>query len=709
MLKKIVYIILFISSLPLIAQRIDRVELDKINFIGNNSLSSSELLPVLLSKESPNWFSQLLNKFTSFGSEAVYFDSLLIPQDISAIKALYQSNGFFKTRIEASYLIDTSSSEAEITYNIIEEEPAYFRSFSIEGLNTIHHVFMNTIIDYEKPDSTIVYKDQIVTNKLNYAINFLRDNGYMLANYSTPDVIIDTMKNRVDVKIKFNTGNRYKISEVRVNQTGENINLVEDNLLKDVVGINSGNWYSNYDIQRGQVRLYRTELFTSSIVNSVISDTTGNMVPLSITAEVGALNEVSPEIIANDEESFSLGLGLSFTRKNFFGDARKFTIGTSAAIQNVSEFIKNPTFKSENIFGYGDIRATIEQPFLFGKTINTRFETYLTGQKLKDEYNSTLVGAKLSLNFELPQFTYFNSLNTYLNIENAKFDFQEKFLIDNFAQFFVNNGFSPGEADSTAEYFVKEELGGEYSSSGTNTLLGFALGTNKTDNLFFPSQGYTLSIQLEDANSIPYLFSKILNTDFSRPLFLKSIINFTSYLPIYNSNTDAFGVKFKLGNILTYKGDKGDISLNQRLYAGGSNSVRGWGMRELVPMDELLTLNDITPEDLVAILARSATTGGFFLMEGSIETRNRLIGNLGSAFFIDYGNTWNSAKEFRFDEVALAAGFGLRYYSEFAPIRIDFGFKIYDPQEKRFIIEKINWKNVWKDYLQFHIGIGEAF
>ncbi len=709
MLKKIVYIILFISSFPLIAQRIDRVELDKINFIGNNSLSSSELLPVLLSKESPNWFSQLLNKFTSFGSEAVYFDSLLIPQDISAIKALYQSNGFFKTRIEASYLIDTSSSEAEITYNIIEEEPAYFRSFSIEGLNTIHHVFMNTIIDYEKPDSTIVYKDQIVTNKLNYAINFLRDNGYMLANYSTPDVIIDTMKNRVDVKIKFNTGNRYKISEVRVNQTGENINLVEDNLLKDVVGINSGNWYSNYDIQRGQVRLYRTELFTSSIVNSVISDTTGNMVPLSITAEVGALNEVSPEIIANDEESFSLGLGLSFTRKNFFGDARKFTIGTSAAIQNVSEFIKNPTFKSENIFGYGDIRATIEQPFLFGKTINTRFETYLTGQKLKDEYNSTLVGAKLSLNFELPQFTYFNSLNTYLNIENAKFDFQEKFLIDNFAQFFVNNGFSPGEADSTAEYFVKEELGGEYSSSGTNTLLGFALGTNKTDNLFFPSQGYTLSIQLEDANSIPYLFSKILNTDFSRPLFLKSIINFTSYLPIYNSNTDAFGVKFKLGNILTYKGDKGDISLNQRLYAGGSNSVRGWGMRELVPMDELLTLNDITPEDLVAILARSATTGGFFLMEGSIETRNRLIGNLGSAFFIDYGNTWNSAKEFRFDEVALAAGFGLRYYSEFAPIRIDFGFKIYDPQEKRFIIEKINWKNVWKDYLQFHIGIGEAF
>ncbi len=699
---------MFFTS-ALLAQSVDRIELEKINVVGNSSISTPEILSVILSKESPNWFSQFINKFTSFGSEAVYFDSLLIPSDIAAIKSLYQSNGYFKTRIKASYLIDTSSADAEITYNVMEEEPAYFRHFQIDGLNTIHHVYMNTIVDYEKIDSTVIYRDAIVTNKMNYAINFLRDNGYMLASYNNPDIIIDTMQNHVDVNVKFDTGKRYKISEIRVNQTGEEDTHVEDDLLKDIVGISPGNWYSNYNIQRAQVRLYRTELFTSSVVNSVISDTVGNQVPISITAEVGALHELSPEIIANNEESFSLGLGLSFTKKNFFGDARKFTIGASAAIQNVSEFIKNPTFNSENIFGYGDIRAAIEQPFLFGKTINTRLETYLTGQKLKDEYNSTLIGAKLSLNFELPQFTYFNSLSTYLNIENAKFDFQEKFLIDNFAQFFVNNGFSPEEADSTAEYFVKEELGGEYSSAGTNTLLGFSVGTNKTNNLFFPSQGYSLSIQLEDANSIPYLFSKILNTDFARPLFLKSIINFTSYLPLYSSGTEAFGVKFKVGNILTYRGDKGDISLNQRLYAGGSNSVRGWGMRELVPMNELLTLTDITPADLVAILAQSATTGGFFLMEGSIETRNRLIGNLGSAFFIDYGNTWNAAKEFRFDEVALAAGFGLRYYSDFAPIRIDFGFKIYDPKTKSFTVEKISWKNVWKEHLQFHIGIGEAF
>ena len=112
-----------------------------------------------------------------------------------------------------------------------------------------------------------------------------------------------------------------------------------------------------------------------------------------------------------------------------------------------------------------------------------------------------------------------------------------------------------------------------------------------------------------------------------------------------------------------------------------------------------------TKEDLVEVLGKGTASGGFFLFEGSLETRNRLFGSVGSALFIDYGNTWNSSNEFRFDEVALAAGFGLRYYSEYVPIRIDFGFKIYDPNDRRSMFKK----EFWKEILQFHIGIGEAF
>jgi outer membrane protein insertion porin family len=161
----------------------------------------------------------------------------------------------------------------------------------------------------------------------------------------------------------------------------------------------------------------------------------------------------------------------------------------------------------------------------------------------------------------------------------------------------------------------------------------------------------------------------------------------------------------KAGQIFNYFGDKADISLNQRFYAGGSNSVRGWSTRQLVPIEPLINLENPSQEDLEAILAKGAATGGFFLFEGSIESRNRLFGKFGTALFIDYGNTWNSVKEFRFDQVALAGGFGLRYYSDFAPIRLDFGIKLFDPSDKR----NISSKKFLKELVQFHIGIGEAF
>lgn len=82
-----------------------------------------------------------------------------------------------------------------------------------------------------------------------------------------------------------------------------------------------------------------------------------------------------------------------------------------------------------------------------------------------------------------------------------------------------------------------------------------------------------------------------------------------------------------------------------------------------------------------------------------------MIGKISSAVFVDYGNTWNSSYEFRLDQVAIAAGFGLRYYTDFLPFRIDFGFKIYDPNDRRSILKKKLWSNI----LQFQIGIGEAF
>jgi len=646
-------------------------------------------------------------KFSAIGGKAIYFDSLSIPNDINALKAFYQSKGYFKTSITAGFELDSAGGSASLIYAINESQPAYFKSFVVKGLEWIAPSFQETLSGYMRADTGTVYEDAIVDDKKNYILNFLRDHGYMLVKMDRPDVTIDTMKNSVSVLMKFDTGTRYKISNIVTKKTGEGADYVDDELLKELVGIVPGSWYSNYDIQRGTVRLFRTNLFTSASVNGIISDTSGSNVPLDITAEVGLMHELSPEIIVNNEDNtFNLGLGLNLTKKNFFGDARKITVGTSVAAQNISEFLKHPSFADSTFYGYADARITIEQPFLFGEPVNSKLETYITTQKRKNEYNSLLYGAKFSFDFELPQTTYFNSFNSYFNIERTEYTYKRDYLTGLMSRSYMLQGYPQLIADSLAVNKLDNTLGGKLVSANTNATIGANLGANKTNDLFFPTSGYSLSFSIEDANSIPFLFSKLTGSEFSRPLFFKAVTAASIYFPVFDSRFDAFGIKFKIGQIFTYRGDKANISLNQRLYAGGSNSVRGWATRELVPKNEEFNLDEnLNQEDLEAILIRGAATGGFFLFEGSVESRNRLFGRFGSALFLDYGNTFNSTKEFRFDAIAIAAGFGLRYYSDFAPFRIDFGFKIFDPNDRR----PISKKEFWKDLLQFHIGIGEAF
>jgi len=705
-LRKLLTII-FLTSF-VYAQQIKFVELKAIEFVGNKAISSSELSSVILSKESPSKFSQFLNSFSSFGNPPVYFDSLLIPSDLQAIKTLYITRGFFKAKVSYEYQINEDG--AYLRYLINESEPTKFRTFTINGLeNKIPIEFLDVINSYIKVDTNLTYSDAILEDKKDYTLNYLRDHGFMLASYEQPTLIIDTLVNRIDVIINFNPGKRYLISDVRTIRTGVGKDYVEDQLLKDIVGIKPGMYYSHYDIQRGQVRLYRTELFNSAIINAIISDTVNNKVPLNISADIGLLHELSPEIIVNNEDNtFNLGLGLSFTKKNFLGEARKLTIGTSAAAQNISEFLKEMALNDSTVFGYTDSRISIEQPFLFGRPINTKIETYFTLQKRKDEYNSTLYGAKLSFDFELAQFTYLNSFSTYFNVERSEYKYKRNYLIDLLSRNFQRNpdkNYTKEEADSLATKRVDEELEGRLFSRSTNTLLGIIMGANKTNDIFFPTSGYSLSLLIEESNSIPYLISNLLGSSISRPLYFKLLGTASFFLPFYSSRANAFGIKFKAGQIFNYYGDKADISLNQRFYAGGSNSVRGWSTRQLVPLEPLLNLENPTQEDLEAVLTKGAATGGFFLFEGSIESRNRLFGKFGTALFLDYGNTWNSIKEFKPNQIAVAGGLGFRYYSDFAPIRFDIGIKLYDPADKR----NFSSKKFFKELVQFHIGIGEAF
>lgn len=665
----------------------NKIELNSITFTGNNYFSDTELENVIISKETSSWFSKFINSFSSFGSPASYFDSLQVDDDISFLENHYKSYGFFKLKISPFYKLSDNKTKANLVFAITEGEASYIREFNITGLENLVPKFYEQIVNIITIDSADQYTSVLLQENNRLILDYLKDHGYYRTQNSWPIVEMDTVTNVVDISVDFTLGNRYKISDVVVEKTGDGANYVSKNLIKEITNINSGDFYSYHDLRLAQVRLYRTNLFSSAVVSGLEVDSSKSLLPIRIATEVGLLNEFSPEIITIHEDNvFKFGLGLSFIKKNFLGDARKLTISTSAAAQNIPQFITDFNLESDNIFGFADGRIILEQPFLFGKPINTQLETFFTLEKKQNDWNANVFGAKLNLNFELSNYTYLTSFSTHLNWQNSKYVFQEEYIQDRF-----NN-------DTLTAITTKS----------TNTVLGLFFVANKTDGLLFPTRGYSLSLLTEDGNSIPLLVSKIGGYNFTHPAYYKLVLTSTMYLPFFEQGESALGFKFKFGNIHTYLGKKSDIPLNQRFTAGGSNSIRGWGVNELA-VPEVGIPDNLTREEIENLTRREIIPGGFFLFEGSIETRTHLTETIGAALFIDYGNVWDNANDFRFDRLAVATGFGFRYYSEFVPIRLDFGFKLYNPEDRRNIFTRFNDVGGFLDNMEFQIGIGEAF
>ena len=96
------------------------------------------------------------------------------------------------------------------------------------------------------------------------------------------------------------------------------------------------------------------------------------------------------------------------------------------------------------------------------------------------------------------------------------------------------------------------------------------------------------------------------------------------------------------------------IAPSRRYYAGGGSSVRGFGYQQVGP-------RDINGDPI----------GGKSLLEVAAEARIRL-GTFSIVPFVDAGNISDSSLP-GVDDLRVGAGIGVRYHSNFGPIRVDVG------------------------------------
>jgi hypothetical protein len=165
----------------------------------------------------------------------------------------------------------------------------------------------------------------------------------------------------------------------------------------------------------------------------------------------------------------------------------------------------------------------------------------------------------------------------------------------------------------------------------------------------------------------------VFNVPYSQ--YIKTEFDYSKYWDLRRSNVLAFRSFF--GIAIPY-GNSDNIPFVRSYFAGGSNDNRAWSPYSLGP-GRTKEINDFNEANLKIAL--------------NLEYRFPVVGDIKGALFADAGNIWNvfdseedPEKTFNgfesLADIALGTGFGIRYDFTYFLIRLDLGFKTYNPAEE---------------------------
>ncbi|MDH3305662.1 MAG: autotransporter assembly complex protein TamA [Gammaproteobacteria bacterium] len=172
------------------------------------------------------------------------------------------------------------------------------------------------------------------------------------------------------------------------------------------------------------------------------------------------------------------------------------------------------------------------------------------------------------------------------------------------------------------------------SSSSRLVLPGIAYDHKRADRDVFPTRGRRLTFELRGTGQ--FLGSET------------SFLQATTSLRLVHSISDESRLLARAALGFTAKSELFELPPSVRFFAGGDESVRGFGYNTLGPEDEL-----------------GNVVGGSHLLVASVEYERHMRGNFYGAVFVDAGNAFDG-----FDvDPAVGAGVGLKWQSPVGPLR----------------------------------------
>ncbi len=483
-------------------------------------------------------------------------------------------------------------------------------------------------------------------------------------------------------------------------------------LLDEMCYLQPGHLYSSADVERTYEALGRISIvkFINVDLEAVGAVDDDGLLDAVIYLSRNKKQTASVELEGtNSDGDLGFGVGLTYQHRNLNKGSELLTAKLRGSYESLSGNFEGLVNNRYTEFA-GEVGITFpkfECPFLSKsfkqrRLASTEFSVSANYQE-RPEYTRVIFGAAWKWKWQ-QQRAGFTRRQTYdlIDINYVRLPRSTINFIDEIAPT------NPLLRYSYEDHFIMR-MG--YTFSRTNR----RMPTAAVNALYVQPHITNLRVSAEMAGNLLYAISsmigqrrsdgvyKILGIQYAQ--YVKGEMDYT-YTRNFNDRNSlslhgGFGIAYPYGNSTM-------VPFEKRFYAGGANGVRGWGVRTLGP-GSYDAKNSVT--DFI-------NQCGDIRLDLSMEYRAKLFWVLEGALFVDAGNIWTIKNyenqpggEFKFNrfykEIALAYGLGIRLDFTYFLLRLDLGFKAYNPAMNQERWPLIHPK--WSRDANFHFSVGYPF
>lgn len=487
-------------------------------------------------------------------------------------------------------------------------------------------------------------------------LNALEDQGYAFAKVDTPIAYEDPPNRVLDIQFHVETGDPVKVGEIRI----RGLTKMKESVVRRRLLIHTGELYGAAKIEAARKDLLALGVFSSVSVRLGTKADSEGRIPVTFNARERAGHAVS----VSGAYSSDLGgsTGVSWTKRNVSGRADSLTLSATA--------INLGGGTSSNGVGY-DVNGKYLIPDWRQRNQSLQVAVGAIRQFL-DAYDQTATTGSVTVNRKL---TSILTLSAGIGIEQERVNQHECILGQCTYDPTLTDPCVLFQQDPPKDAKDPPACNQRFSYTLLSLPITALINTTGQDSpLEDATHGVRVSLGVTPTFSFGHPNTRFFVTQGTGSLY----IDLNDLGLNKNPARSVLALRALAG--LAIGASQFSLPPDQRFYAGGSGTIRGYRYQSVGPL-----------------FHNGNPIGGTAINAGSVEFRQRFGMNFGTAVFLDAGNVSQNLSPFN-GQLKAGAGVGLRYYTPIGPIRVD----VAAPLQRR------SGQNP-DDAFEIYIGLGQAF